>query len=228
MVAGLLAMGTSSRQAVDAPEAIELQAYLPGVVGDAWRFRVSEEESFTLRLDEASFAGEPAIAIVEDGTGGAIVRFDLERGHQILLLDHGDGTESRFERPVSLLPLALAVGDTQLSQGRYVLREREEGRKKDVGSHYFEVTLEKVETIETPRGTFPDCLVLRTVATRMDYLGTEWHLERRDWLARDVGPVKTESQTRKLSTEGKVLSQRIVEAWLSEVTLGGTARMLPP
>lgn len=148
-----------------------------------------------------------ALALVDISVGlyvGEARNFDPEAGLLIRESASPDGGILRYERPVVLLPVTMAVGETHTSQRRFVLRV--DGEKREVGAHYFEAELLAVEAFED----YEDCLKIRRYMLRMDYSGTEYGENVIEWYARGLGLVKAEGERFWRDAEGnKTRTERI-------------------
>lgn len=131
--------------------------------------------------------------------------FDEEQGLVVEKDVLADGV-IEYERPVVLLPPALTQGELHTSQRRFVIRDREGGEKRDVGAHYFEAELMRVESLES----FGECLVVRRRQVRMDFSGSKETVDVTEWYAPGRGVVKALGERVLTSDDGAVLRRETI------------------
>lgn len=83
-----------------------------------------------------------------------------------------------YERSVLLMPNKLKIGEIYKSETRYKTLVNSE--LKEQGSQTYEVKVERIENVKTTLQTFRKCLVIHTVALRIDESGSQKGYERKD------------------------------------------------
>jgi len=123
--------------------------------------------------------------------------FDPEKGWLVHSVSAENGIIV-YERPVVLLPARMTVGDVHTSQRRFVFRV--DGKKRQVGAHYFEAELLGIDSILG----HDDCLKVRRSALRMDYSGQQTGYDVTEWYARGVGIVRAQGKRFWKDADGEV------------------------
>jgi hypothetical protein len=178
-------------QATRAQDVLPTMRYFPSGVGDHWQYRnlVSDGESpLVLRVQEATWNGQRVAQRVESHGDFRYQTVTPDQGLVVHHLAFRGGPTIDYERPVTLLPPDMRVGDRYTSETPYVSREGDRVTAK--GRQTYEVTIEAREEVETPAGLFSDALRTRTIALRTDEDGTQMGYEMVEWLAPDIGPVR--------------------------------------
>lgn len=173
------------------------QDYYPAAIGNTWTLMsVDGREERTYSLEEPDIEVEAGVVLLKIATAvvgtetvdidNYYVTVDAE-GIKLHQSATDEGTfgiaEAQFDPPASFFPLPLALGDAWEIVAQTEL--------KLVGATTSTTSAEVValETVETPAGTFENCVKIqlnRKVVTRLLTTRSTAY----QWLAPDVGPVK--------------------------------------
>jgi hypothetical protein len=186
-----------------------LKDYMPQTVGSKWVMKTTGprgEATVTYEVLAArDINGQSVTPIVEKNAEGQLRRGSLESVTDenltlfgSIFAPRGDqaGTQPvpMLYQPAAVFPGTLKVGQTEEAPVKVKMGERE----FDVT---IKLTLEAVETVNVPKGTFGDCLKL--VYTTAFGQG---EMKRTVWYANGVGMVKSE-QTGRRADQGPTIGE---------------------
>jgi hypothetical protein len=217
VVVALLAVALWSGSVVAQDAQYTLKDYMPQTVGSKWVMKTTGprgEATVTYEVLAArDINGQNAMPIVEKSAEGQLRRGSLESvtdEHLTLFgsifAPRGDqaGTQPvpMLYEPAAVFPGALKVGQTAEAP----VKVKRGDREFDVT---LKLTLEAVETVNVPKGSFADCLKL--VYTTSFGQG---EMKRTVWYAKGVGMVKTEQTGRRADqgpTTGELTDYQIAQ-----------------
>jgi hypothetical protein len=162
--------------------------------------------------------------------GVAAVRLQDSDGYYQLLTNSngltrykdGFGTEYQrvFTPPFMEYPANVSVGKQHTFYSDVVVTDPEETYAESIS---ITNTLEGIEAVTVPAGTFPECLKFAWTWTFLDFDGSSTICESTVWLVKDVGPVKIEEDCRYLDPAGGYTGVDTQITELVSATVGGVS-----
>ncbi len=199
----------------------QLGEYLPQSVGGEWVYKNLAPDGLSpivIRMPEkTTFRGRDVVKRTENNGDYRFQTFDRKNGlvvHHLYFI--GDKTID-YEKPMTVFPATFKLGESHKAVAGYTYSEK--GVEKDRGTQTYETSAVGVERAETPLGVFPECLVLRTVALRVDGAGTQKGYDLREWHAKGIGPVKIVGELYWKNKEGVTTRTFKIDAVLENTNL---------
>ncbi len=121
-----------------------------------------------------------------------------------------------YEKPVLLMPEKVKIGELYKSETQYKTIVNKE--LKETGTQTYEVKPERIEDLETPFRKFTKCLVIRTIALRIDESGSQKGYELEEWYAKGFGAVKVVGTLFWKNAKGEITRTFKVDAELEKLT----------
>lgn len=180
----------------------EAQNYYPSDIGNIWVMESedgAERTTYTIEASEENVNGEPTriVKIITEVLGTSTVKTNTflvqvdENGMRLhsIVAELGDifgVARVEFPVPVIFFPPTFQLGQVWVTQG-----ETEVALIGPV-TVSSENTVIAIENVNTPAGTFENCLKIRIRTRTTAALGTSRSTSYQ-WLAPDIGPVKFET-----------------------------------
>jgi hypothetical protein len=170
-----------------AQQTFKVKNYVPNEVGREWQFKNNVKDGLSpIVIKNSQKEGEKTRR--DENNGDYRWQSITNKGLEIYQLYFVGNRIIEYENPVILFPTKLKMGEIYNSSTRYKTLVNKE--LKEHGIQTYEVKVERVEDVKTPLQTFKNCLVMRTIALRIDESGTQKGYELEEWYAKGVGAVK--------------------------------------
>ncbi len=165
----------------------KLKNYIPNQIGLEWQFKnfVKDGLSPIVIKNSQKVDGKTQR---DENNGDYRLQNITKNGLEIYKLYFVGNRFIEYEKPVVLMPNKFTIGEIYKSETRYKTLVNNE--LKEQGAQIYEVKIERIEDAITPFQTFKNCLVIRTIALRVDESGAQKGYELEEWYAKNVGAVK--------------------------------------
>jgi len=176
---------------VVAQKTFKLSSYMPDKVGQVWQFKNNVKDGMSpIIVSNAEKVMFSAIEILKrtENNGDYRLQKITGNGLEIYQLYFVGNRIIEYEKPVILFSNDLKVGKVHKSSTRYKTLVNNE--LKEQGIQIYETKVERIENAETPFKSFENCLVIRTIALRIDESGAQKGYELEEWYAKGVGITK--------------------------------------
>ena len=201
-----------------AQKTFRLKNYLPDKIGLEWQFKNNVKDGLSpiiVKNSQKMTFGSLETVQRTENNGDYRLQSITNRGLEIYQLYFVGNRFIEYEKPVVLMPSNLRISETYKSETRYKTTVNQE--LKEQGTQTYEVKIERVENTETPLRTFKNCLVIRTIALRIDEAGSQKGYELEEWYAKNVGAVKVVGTLFWKNTKGETTKTFKVDAALENL-----------
>ena len=170
-----------------AQQAFKLKDFVPNQIGYEWQFKNNVKDGLSpIVIKNSQKVGEKTRR--DENNGDYRLQNITKRGLEIYQLYFVGNRVIEYENPVILFPDKLKIGEVYKSETGYKTLVNNE--LKEQGKQTYEVKIERLEDVKTSLQTFKNCLVIRTIALRIDESGSQKGYELEEWYAKRVGAVK--------------------------------------
>jgi hypothetical protein len=176
---------------VVAQKTFMLRDYVPNDIGREWQFKNNVKDGMSpilVKNAEIVKFGELFATKRTENNGDYRLQNITKRGLEVYQLYFIGNRFIEYEKPVFLMPSKLRISEVYKSDTRYKTLVNNELR--DQGTQTYEVRVERIEDVKTTLQLFKKCLVIRTIALRIDESGTQKGYELEEWYAFRIGSVK--------------------------------------
>ena len=174
-----------------AQKTFKVKDYVPNKIGLEWQFKNNVKDGLSpiivKNAQKMAFGNIETVQRTENN-GDYRLQSITNRGLEIYQLYFVGNRVIEYEKPIVLMPSNLRIGETYKSENRYKTKINQE--LKEQGTQTYQVKIERIENAETPLQTFKNCLVIRTIALRIDESGSQKGYELEEWYAKNVGAVR--------------------------------------
>jgi hypothetical protein len=174
-----------------AQKTFKLKAYIPNDIAFEWQFKNNVKDGMSpivVKNAESSRFGDLPTTKRTENNGDYRLQQITKRGLEVYLLYFVGNRFIEYEKPVLLMPEKLKIGEVYKSETPY--KTTVNGELKERGTQTYEVKVEQSEDAKTVLQTFTKCLVIRTIALRIDESGSQKGYELKEWYAKGIGTVK--------------------------------------
>lgn len=217
---------------------LSLVDYLVGGIGDSWLFdqgptqsssssnTSSNEEPWLLTVSErARVRGAPARRWEDSDGNYYLLALDSQAGLRLLETETLDGRRLRWSDPEPILPPQVEVGQSYRSESDYL--EMSDGSTITEGRWTTTATVLREKLLQTPAGSFENCLRLRVELLAVPTAGNGHGIELQIDFAKGRGPVQIRGEHFELSANGQRTRRRKVDRRLREAQLVVRAPVAP-
>ena len=174
-----------------AQKTFKVKDYIPNKIGLEWQFKNNVKDGLSpiiVKNSQKMTFGNIETVQRTENNGDYRLQSITNRGLEIYQLYFVGNRFIEYEKPIVLMPGNLKLGETYSSEIRYKTTVNQE--LKEQGTQRYEVKIERIENVETPLQPFKNCLVIRTIALRIDESGSQKGYELEEWYAKNVGAVR--------------------------------------
>ncbi len=165
----------------------KLKSYIPNKIGLEWQFKNNVKDGLSPIVIRNAQKVEGKTRR-EENNGDYRLQNITKNGLEIYKLYFVGNRSIEYEKPIVLMPNKLKIGANYQSEARYKTLINNE--LKDQGRQIYEIRIERLEDVQTPFRNYKNCLVIRTIALRIDESGSQKGYELEEWYAKGVGAVK--------------------------------------
>lgn len=176
---------------VVAQKSFKVKDYVPNKIGYKWQFKNNVKDGMSpiiVTNAEKFMFGSIETTKRTENNGDYRLQSITNRGLEIYQLYFVGNRFIEYENSVVLFPAKLKIGEVHKTQTRY--KTTVNGELKEHGTQTYEVKAERVEDVTTSFGKSSNCLIIRTIALRIDESGSQKGYELEEWYAKGVGTVK--------------------------------------
>ena len=195
-----------------------LKNYLPDKIGLEWQFKNNVKDGLSpiiVKNSQKMAFGNIETVQRTENNGDYRLQSITNRGLEIYQLYFVGNRFIEYEKPIVLMPSNLKLGETYSSEIRYKTTVNKE--LKEQGTQRYEVKIERIENVETPLQTFKSCLVIRTIALRIDESGSQKGYELEEWYAKNIGAVRVVGTLFWKNSKGEITKTFKVDAALENL-----------
>jgi len=207
---------------VCAQKSFALKDYFLNDVGDEWQYKNLAPDGLSPIITKVAatenFGGKTVLRRTENNGDYRLQTLDA-KGLTVYRLYFVGDRFIEYDAPILLMPARLQLGETHKSAAKY--KTTVGGETKETGTQTYETVAEKIEDADTPLGRFKNCLVVRTVALRVDASGSQKGYELVEWHAKGVGAVKVAGELFWKNKAGDVTRRFKINAELEKATIRG-------
>ena len=195
-----------------------LKNYLPDKIGLEWQFKNNVKDGLSpiiVKNSQKMAFGNIETVQRTENNGDYRLQSITNRGLEIYQLYFVGNRFIEYEKPIVLMPSNLKLGETYSSEIRYKTKVNQE--LKEQGTQRYKVKIERIENVETPLQTFKSCLVIRTIALRIDESGSQKGYELEEWYAKNIGAVRVVGTLFWKNSKGEITKTFKVDAALENL-----------
>ncbi len=174
-----------------AQNTFKLKDYLPSDIGFEWQYKNNVKDGLSpivVKNAEIVIFSNGSTLKRTENNGDYRLQNITKKGLEIYQLYFIGNRFIEYEKAVLLMPNKLKIGEVYKSKTRYKTLVNND--LKEQGTQTYEVKVERIKEIKTTLKTFKKCLVIRTIALRIDESGSQKGYELEEWYAKKVGAVK--------------------------------------
>jgi len=173
--------------------AYNMAQYFPLHQGDEWTYLSTLNNGAPVEI-KSVVSGPELVNGVETMKIGVHYRVMDSEGLKTYRWDRPEfGQFYIYDPPELTFPAQFSLGDSYQQSYTNSIYSLDDGTLLDTGTVSETVTLEAVEDVSVPAGTFKDCLKVHYSITYQNSSGEYGELEDSNWFFRNVGGVKVES-----------------------------------
>ena len=176
---------------VVAQKTFKLKDYIPNEVVIEWQFKNNTKDGMSpiiVKNAEKAMFGKLQTVKRTENNGDYPLQNITKKGLEVYQLYFVGNRFIDYENPVVLMPNKLKIGETYQSESPY--KTTVNGEVKEKGKQTYKVKIERIESVETSFRKFDNCLIIRTIALRIDESGSQKGYELEEWYAKNFGAVK--------------------------------------